>query len=116
MTLQAHGNIDLRVLETYGPVSITSTLATAPVINLWNPIGPHLVDTVFPINPLPPDLGVASFTLNSPAAGTTVNMQGVRAEGDVSISIGGTLNFRQKYYFYERELEHQRSYPEHQCS
>jgi hypothetical protein len=90
LTLQAHGNIDLRVLETYGPVSITSTLTTAPVINLWNPIGPRLVDTLGTIEPRA-DLGVASFTLNSPAAGTIVNMQGVRAEGDVSISIGGQL-------------------------
>ena len=115
LTLQAHGNIDLRVLETYGPVSITSTLATAPVINLWNPIGPHLVDTVAPIEPLPPDLGVASFALNSPAAGTTVNMQGVRAEGDVSISIGGTLNSARNITSTSGSCEHQRSCPEHQC-
>src|SRR5205085_12254286 len=36
-------------------------------------------------------LGVASFTLSAPAATAAVNTQGVRAEGNVAISTGGTL-------------------------
>jgi uncharacterized protein (DUF2345 family) len=87
LTLKAQGNIDLRALQTFGPVNIESTLAATPVINLWEPVGPHITPTINP----PGDKGVASFTLIAPASGSSITMAGVRAEGDVTINTGGTL-------------------------
>jgi filamentous hemagglutinin family protein len=87
-TFIANRNISLFTVETLGAVSITSNAGN---ITLNTDIGGHIINGgPFPdFNPS--DLGVASFTLSAPSATAAVNTQGIRAQGNVTISTGGTL-------------------------
>lgn len=86
LTLKAHGDITLQVLQTYGPVSIESTKENAEIY-LNNPIGPEYeTETEF----TPYNKGVASFSLTAPDS-AIIEMTGVRSEGPVTIFTGGTL-------------------------
>jgi hypothetical protein len=79
LALNAYGSVELGILETLGPVSIT---AQTGYISLRNDIGP-------PIPSFDPDgNGVASLMLN---AGGNINMQGAKAAGAVTITSGGAL-------------------------
>ena len=87
-TFIANRHLTLFTLETLGAVSLTATTGN---ITLNTDIGGHIVNggTGPDFNPL--DLGVASLTMSAPAATAAINMQGARAQGNVTISTGGTL-------------------------
>jgi len=89
LTLGANRNIDLALIETLGAVNLTATTGN---ITLSHDIGAHVFNpTAWPaFNPS--DLGVATLSISAPSASSTINMQGARAEGNVVISTGGTLN------------------------
>ncbi len=82
LTLTAGQNVTMNLLQSLGAVNIT---ATGGNVTLYNDIGPHI--PVFN----PSDLGVASLSISAPAGTAAINMQGARAQGDVTISTGGTL-------------------------
>ncbi len=88
LTLSAGSNVTLNLLETLGPVSITATTGN---ITLNNDIGPHIVNNTGDPDFNPNDKGVAALTMSAPAVTAAINMQGARAEGDVTISTGGSL-------------------------
>ena len=87
-TFIANRNLTLFTVETLGALSLTSTAGN---ITLNTDIGGHIINggTGLDFNPL--DLGVASFTMSAPAANAVVLTQGIRAQGNVAISTGGTL-------------------------
>jgi filamentous hemagglutinin family protein len=86
LTLTADRHVILNVLETLGPVNITSTGGN---ITLNNDIGPHIINTDLTVPDFnPSDLGVASLTMS---ADGDITMEGARAEGDVVITAGGNL-------------------------
>lgn len=87
-TFIANRHLTLFTLETLGGVSLTSTTGN---ITLNTDIGGHIVNTTLAPDFNPGDLGVASFTMSAPAATAVITMQGARAEGNVTISTGGTL-------------------------
>ncbi|HEX8027381.1 MAG TPA: hypothetical protein VF491_02920, partial [Vicinamibacterales bacterium] len=87
-TFIANRHVTLFILETLGPVSLTSTTGN---ITLNTDIGGHILNTTMAPDFNPGDLGVASFTLSAPAATAVVTTEGVRAQGNVTISTGGTL-------------------------
>ena len=89
LTLDAGRNVTLNLLETLGPVNIT---ATAGNITLNNDIGPHISNGTLWPDFNPSDLGVASLSMSAPAATAAIHMQGARAQGDITISTGGTLS------------------------
>jgi len=79
LLLDAYGNVELGVLETRGPVSITARTGN---ITLRSDIGP-------PIPVIDPGgIGVASLVLD---AGSNIVMQGAKAAGTVTITAGGSL-------------------------
>jgi filamentous hemagglutinin family protein len=80
LTLNAYSSVELGILETLGPVSITAQTGN---ITLRNDIGPPI--PVFD----PTGIGVASLALN--AITGNINMQGAKAAGTVTITAGGTL-------------------------
>ena len=89
LTFAANRNLTLFVLETLGAVSLTATTGN---VTLNNDIGGHIVNgTSWPAFNNPGDLGVASLSISAPAATATINMQGARAQGNVTITTGGTL-------------------------
>ena len=88
MMVTAGQDLTLNLLETLGPVNLT---ATAGNITLNNDIGPHIINTGMPPDFNPGDLGVASLSISAPASTATITMQGARAEGNVTISTGGSL-------------------------
>jgi filamentous hemagglutinin family protein len=87
-TLTANRDLTLYTLETLGAVNLTATTGN---ITLNTDIGGHIVNgTTWPnFNPL--DLGVASLTMSAPSPTATITMQGARAEGDVTVTTGGSL-------------------------
>jgi hypothetical protein len=86
LTLNAKGSVELGILETLGPVSITAQTGN---ITLRNDIGPPIPvfdpETIAGINN---HIGVASLTLS---AGGNITMQGAKAAGTVTITAGGSL-------------------------
>jgi filamentous hemagglutinin family protein len=90
LTLTAAQNLTLNLLETLGAVNITATNGN---VTLNNDIGPHIVNPLSPAVPdfNPGDLGVASLSISAPSSSAAITMQGARAEGNVTISTGGTL-------------------------
>jgi filamentous hemagglutinin family protein len=77
--LDAYGDVELGILQTFGPVSITAQTGN---ITLRNDIGP-------PIPVIDPGgIGVASLLLD---AGSNIIMQGAKAAGTVTITAGGSL-------------------------
>jgi hypothetical protein len=90
LTMTAGQNLTLNLLETLGVVNLA---ATSGNVTLNNDIGPHIVNTQSPATPdfNPSDLGVASLSISAPSATAAITMQGARAEGNVTISTGGTL-------------------------
>jgi hypothetical protein len=86
LTLNAYGSVEMGILETLGPVSITAQTGN---ITLRNDIGPPIPvfdpETILGIND---HIGVASLVLN---AGGNITMQGAKAAGTVTITAGGTL-------------------------
>lgn len=99
LTMVANRNLTLFILETLGAVSLTSTTGN---ITLNRDIGGHINNTDPLVNcpgPAcsgkpdfnPDDKGVASLTITASSATAAINMQGARAEGNVTITTPGTL-------------------------
>jgi filamentous hemagglutinin family protein len=88
LTLTAGQDLTLNILEALGPVSFTSTNGN---ITLNNDIGPHIINVTTDPDFNPGDLGVASLTISAPSSTAAVMMQGARAEGNVTITTGGSL-------------------------
>jgi hypothetical protein len=86
LTFSAGGNVTLNLLETLGPVSITSTTGN---LTLNNDIGPHINNLTGEPDFNPGDLGVASLSLSAPAG--SITMQGARAQGNIVISSVGAF-------------------------
>jgi filamentous hemagglutinin family protein len=86
LTLNARGSVELGILETLGPVSITAQTGN---ITLRNDIGPPIPvfdpETILGINN---HIGVASLILN---AGGNIDMRGAKAAGTLTITAGGAL-------------------------
>jgi hypothetical protein len=86
LTFTANRNLTLFLLETLGAVNLTATTGN---ITLNNDIGGHILNTTsFPAFNFT-DKGVASLSMT---AGGSITMQGARAEGNVVITAGTTLN------------------------
>ena len=90
LSMVAYRNLTLFLLETMGSVNLTATTGN---ITLNNDIGPHITSDGTPGGTLlyAGDPGVASLTMNAPAATAVISMQGARAQGDVLIQTGGSL-------------------------
>ncbi|MEQ1727550.1 MAG: hypothetical protein ABL982_04140, partial [Vicinamibacterales bacterium] len=87
LTVSAGRNVTLHLVQMMGPASITAETGN---ITLNNPLGPHVVvPPGVPYNP--DDLGIASLAMSAPAATAVIDMQGARAEGNITISTGGDL-------------------------
>jgi filamentous hemagglutinin family protein len=88
LTLTAGQNVTLNLLESLGALNITATNGN---VTLNNDIGPHIINNTGETDFNPSDLGVASLSISAPASTAAITMQGARAEGNVTITTGGSL-------------------------
>jgi filamentous hemagglutinin family protein len=88
LTLTAGQNVTLNLLESLGALNITATNGN---VTLNNDIGPHIINNTGEPDFNPSDLGVASLSISAPASTAAITMQGARAEGNVTITTGGSL-------------------------
>jgi hypothetical protein len=88
LTLTAGQNVTLNLLESLGALNITATNGS---VTLNNDIGPHIINNTGEADFNPSDLGVASLSISAPASTAAITMQGARAEGNVTITTGGSL-------------------------